>query len=201
VCRGVDCNFAVTVWYHIKHYIHTQWLDEDNDAIALSSDSEVFADSEVFSSDAAWTSGTICNLGKIVLVIQEFFVGKKSQQHHHKDHAHPRHPPTRTHVPTLQVTSGPLHEEVNRSGGGADGMFGSHVAATNADASDDNRNDIAPVYQDSWKQIFISGRYQPNAIRCISLMMAICMSLHAFRDVCAYRMHAYRSTCKWKKIA
>ena len=41
MCRGVDCNFAVTVSHLITHYIHTQWLDEDDDAIALSSDSEV----------------------------------------------------------------------------------------------------------------------------------------------------------------
>ena len=38
--RGV-LQFRCDCFDLIKHYIHTQWLDEDNDAIALSSDSEV----------------------------------------------------------------------------------------------------------------------------------------------------------------
>jgi len=36
-----------------------------------------------------------------------------------------------------------------------------------------NRNYIAPAYQESWNEIFISERYRPKAIRFMSLIMSI----------------------------
>ena len=67
---------------------------------------------------------------------------------------------------------GPSPEEAVHVGKGGS----SHGTPTDASASSGgsvSRHYIAPAYQESWKQIFISERYRPKAIRFMSLIMAI----------------------------
>ena len=76
------------------------------------------------------------------------------------------------------VSWGPSPEEAAHVGKGGSSNTTGSMPGTPTDASASHgdsvsRHYIAPAYQESWKQIFISERYRPKAIRFMSFFMAI----------------------------